>query len=186
MVSCERFLDEYSSFRDGELPTWEMVAFRAHLSECRSCDRYHRVVCEGVEVLRTLPELEVSSDFGARLQHRIWHEEMDRSAHHRRLRTVRLSGAIGIAAAAAGVAVGLGMRSEAEGPVALPPVAVESGIGAYLVDAPHTEAGSVTSELARLGVRVCELPYHDVVYRHDATLVASLAEYAGDPVPTTR
>jgi len=183
MVNCERFLDEFSSFRDGVLPVWEMAAFRAHRDECPACARYDRVVRDGVEVLRSLPELEVSDDFGARLQHRLWHEDMDRLEQRRRARTVRFAGGVGITAAAAGLALGLVIRP-AEGPTeSLAPLAtVETqGLGGYVVDDPHREVGRVSSELARLGVRVYELPYHDVVYRPDATLVTSLAAYAGDP-----
>lgn len=188
MVNCERFLDEYSSFRDGDLPVWEMAAFRAHRDECPACAHYDRVVGEGVEVLRSLPELEVSEDFGARLQHRLWHEDMDRLEQRRRARTVRFAGGVGITAAAAGLALGLMIRPAASPSEPLTPVAVESvGQGGYVVDDPHHEVGRVSSELARLGVDVYELPYHDVVYRRDATLVASLAQYAGDPtVASTR
>lgn len=187
MVNCERFLDEYSSFRDGELPLWEQVAFRAHMQECPSCARYDHVLRQGTELLGELPQLEVSDDFCARLQHRIWHEELDRMGHRRRMRSLRFTGAVGVAAAAAGIAVGVTLRPGGNAAATLPPVAVEApGIGGYVVDAPHVEVGRVTSELARLGVRMYELPYHDVVYRHDATLVASLAEYTGDPAPPSR
>lgn len=187
MVNCERFLDEYSSFRDGELPLWEQVAFRAHMDECPSCARYDRVLREGTELLGELPRLEVSEDFCARLQHRIWHEDLDRLEHRRRSRTVRFAGGVGLAAALAGMGVGLSLRPGGEAVPALAPVAVESpDVGAYVVDAPHVEVGRITSELARLGVRMYEVPYHDVVYRHDATLVASLAEYTGVPAPPIR
>jgi anti-sigma factor RsiW len=185
MVNCDRFLDEYSSYRDGLLPTWEQAAFRAHLDECAACAHYDRVVDGGVEVLRELTPLEVSDDFGARLQHRIWHEELDRLRGRRRSPALRVTGAVGLAAAAAGVAIGFSIRPSPS--LAPEQVAVENaGVGSYFVDGFHAEAGSVSSQLARLGVRVYELPYHDVVYRRDATLVASLAEYAGDPyvVPT--
>jgi hypothetical protein len=189
MVNCERFLDDYSSFRDGLLPMREMAAFRAHLDECPCCAHYDRVVCEGVEVLHALPQLEVSEDFGARLQHRIWHEDMDRLEVRRRARTFRFAGGVGITAAAAGLALGLVIRPAASRVEALAPVAtVETqGVGGYVVDDPHPEVGRVSSELAQLGVRVYELPYHDVVYRRDATLVASLAEYsaASDQAATT-
>jgi hypothetical protein len=181
MVNCERFLDDYSTFRDGELPARERVAFQAHLDECAACAHYDRVVAGGVEILRDLPRLEVSEDFGARLQHRIWHEELDRMRGRRRARTVGMTGAMGLAAALAGVAIGLSLRTERALTPADPLALENDGVGGYVVDGAHPEAGSVSSQLARLGVHVYELPYHDVVYRRDATLVASLAEYAGDP-----
>jgi hypothetical protein len=185
MVNCERFLNEYSSFRDGELPLWDAAAFRAHLDECASCAHYDRVIDRGVELLLDLPSLEVSDDFNARLQHRIWHEELDRLQNGRRSRVVRFTGVVGLAAAAAGVAIGLQLRPSATGAAPYRPVAVENaGVGGYQVDGHPAEAGLVSSQLARLGVRVYELPYHDVVYRRDATLVASLAEYAPDPIAT--
>ena len=181
MITCERFLDDYSSFRDGMLPTWEEVAFRAHTEECPPCARYHRVLSEGIELLQELPEMEVSDDFCARLQHRIWHEELE-TLRRRRGHSGRTTALVGVAAAAAGMAIGLGLRHVEDAARTLPGVSVERpGIGGYAVQDVHT-GGSMASELARVGVRVYELPYHDVVYGQDPTLVASLAEYGGSPV----
>ena len=43
MVDCARFLDEYSDYRDGLLPTEVLAEFEGHLGSCASCARYDRV-----------------------------------------------------------------------------------------------------------------------------------------------
>ncbi len=150
MTSCERFLAGYSAFRDDALPWEERVEFEVHLDECASCARYDRVLRRGAEVYRDLPELEVSDDFSARLQHRIFTEDLETA----RARGGRSDGA---ALAALGMA---------------------AAIAAAAWDGPaHREAGRVTSQLARLGVAVAELPYHDLVFKKDGPLVATLAAY---------
>jgi anti-sigma factor RsiW len=75
VVNCEVFLAEYSSLCDGLLSDEVAVEMEVHRDECESCARYDRVLRQGTELFRALPELEVSDDFGARLQHRIWHVE---------------------------------------------------------------------------------------------------------------
>lgn len=177
MVDCARFLEEYSAYRDGILPAAELAVFDGHLATCASCARYDRVVQRGTALVRELPEIEVSDDFGARLQHRIWHEEMDRRTRTRRLRTAGYAGSMALAAAFAGVAVGV--SRDGESPRSLPAAVAGHfpALDALVVDAAHPEAGRVSTQLARLGVRIAELPYHDVVYRREGALVASLAAY---------
>lgn len=84
MVDCSQFLDRYSDFRDGHLESRLQGAYEAHLAACPSCSRYHRVVCQGVELFRDLPRAKPSGDFLPRLQHRIYHvdDELRQSARH--------------------------------------------------------------------------------------------------------
>lgn len=184
MTSCERFLAGYSAFRDDALPWEERVEFEVHLDECASCARYDRVVSRGAQVFRELPELEVSEDFAARLQHRIFTEDLEAA----RARTERRSAgaafaSVGVAAAIAAAAWVPLMREQAgdDAAQAAAPVSVAERLASW--DAPaHFEAGRVTSQLMRLGVAVAELPYHDLVFKKDGPLVASVAAFAdADP-----
>ena len=101
MLDCAEFLEDYTDFRDGSLEAGRRVDFEAHLAACASCARYDRVLREGVELFRGLPEIEPSSDFLPRLQHRIFHVEDEA-----RLRERRASGASAVLIGGIAVAIG--------------------------------------------------------------------------------
>jgi hypothetical protein len=69
---CERFLEEYSDFRDGLLSAEQQEEFERHLETCMQCSRYHRVVQRGLELLTSLPPAHSSGDFMPRLRHRLY------------------------------------------------------------------------------------------------------------------
>lgn len=72
-VACSVFLARHSAYLDDELLPRERAAHERHQAACASCARYARVLASGVDVLRSLPALEPSPDFEARLQHRLFH-----------------------------------------------------------------------------------------------------------------
>ncbi|MWK27889.1 zf-HC2 domain-containing protein, partial [Escherichia coli] len=152
-----------SEYRDGLLPDAEHGAFAAHLDACASCARYGRVVGKGVRMLRDEPELEVSEDFMARLQHRIYHvDEEKRSSAGRRARGVAAGGTLAAAAALAGVTLLNGRGDEA---TAMPSVAVQSGSAAAAsmaaAEAENASTG-LGARLEQVGVEVYPMPYRDV------------------------
>jgi anti-sigma factor RsiW len=179
MTSCERFLAGYSAFRDDVLPWEERVEMEVHLDECPSCARYDRVVSRGAEVYRELPQLEVSEDFAARLQHRIYTEDLEAVRARNASRSATAVATMGMAAAlAAAVSVPLVREfagGEAPRQAAASTVPFAERLAAW--DGAHREAGRVTSQLARLGVAVAELPYHDLVFKKDGPLVTTVAAY---------
>ena len=75
MVDCARFLDNYSEFRDGLLPSDQENHFEDHLQACDSCAQYDRVVRDGVKVFRSLPQLTPAPDFQLRLMGRLYARE---------------------------------------------------------------------------------------------------------------
>ena len=188
MMSCEWFLAGYSAFRDDALPWEERVEFEVHMDECDSCARYHRVVSRGAEVYRELPELEVSDDFAARLQHRIFSEDLEaaRARNERRSAGAALA-SLGVAAAIAAAAWVPLVRQQVQSgaPVARSVEQAAPFTGLLLAwDGPmHGEAGRVTSQLVRLGVAVTELPYHDLVFKKDGPLATVAAFSEGAPGP---
>lgn len=95
-VACSVFLARHSAYLDDDLLPRERSAHERHQAECASCARYARVLASGVDVLRSLPELEPSADFEARLQHRLFHLQ-DEAALRERGRSSR----VWLAAAAA-------------------------------------------------------------------------------------
>lgn len=121
MLDCSDFLEEYTGFRDGSLEAARHAALSSHVERCASCARYDRVVRGGVEIVRSLPEIEPSGDFLPRLQHRIYHLE-DADA----LRERRASGASAVLLSGIALAIGATawaplMRTSAP-VVELPPV----------------------------------------------------------------
>lgn len=124
MVDCSDVLDRYSEFRDGVLEHELERAFEAHLQACSSCARYDRVVGEGVGVFRALPELSPSSDFEARLQHRLFSVE-DQLNQGRRASGASLATTVGICAAIT-LGAWLPTVKTDSTPVRLPPVVAHS------------------------------------------------------------
>jgi anti-sigma factor RsiW len=163
-MDCDVFLDGYSEYRDGLLPGAEHGAFAAHLAECASCARYDRVIGKGVRMLRDEPELEVSEDFMARLQHRIYHiDEEKRSSAGRRARGVAAGGTLAAAAALAGMT----LMNSGDDAAAMPGVAVQSGsaVAASMVAAEAENAATgLGARLEQVGVEVYPMPYRDVLY----------------------
>lgn len=121
-MNCQEFLARHSEYLDGELDAPEVSLFEAHIANCPSCSRYDRVVRGGLQLVRQLPEIEPSSDFFPRLQHRIYHvEEASRAAS--RPSSVGAILSLAVAGALAVLAWGPFLRLEfggagADGPVA--------------------------------------------------------------------
>jgi len=69
---CDRFLQEYSDYRDGALSAEREVEFREHVVACPCCARYDRVLRAGSELLAGLPSEQPQDDFMPRLQHRLY------------------------------------------------------------------------------------------------------------------
>lgn len=180
-MDCQKFLEEYTAWRDGDLSWPEAEAFEAHVDECPSCARYDRVVRRGAALFRDLPELEVSEDFGARLQHSLYDVDEERRKAALRAPAGAAVGTLALAALVAAVAWVPLMRPQGAVP-ALPAVAVQAPARDFvsrLVSVPHLEATNLTSRLASIGVSVEEMPYHEVVFRPEGAL-AVLASYESD------
>ena len=58
-MDCDRFIDNYTDYRDGRLDAVARQAVSLHLSECDRCSRYDRVLSAGVDLLRSM---DVESD----------------------------------------------------------------------------------------------------------------------------
>ncbi len=70
---CSEFLEGYSEFADERLSPASYAAFHEHVRTCPACQRYHRVLRQGIAECRSLPEVHPSPDFTPRLQHRLFH-----------------------------------------------------------------------------------------------------------------
>ncbi|MEK6255526.1 MAG: hypothetical protein N2B05_12590 [Gemmatimonadales bacterium] len=71
-MSCDRFIERYTDFRDGLLDVEAPVEVESHLAACACCARYDRVMRRGLELLSDIPLPESSDDFMPRLRHRLY------------------------------------------------------------------------------------------------------------------
>jgi len=81
---CNRFLQEYSDYRDGALSVDQEAEFREHVAKCPCCARYDRVLRVGSDLLAHLPAEQPTDDFMPRLQHRLYNVDeglIDMPAH---------------------------------------------------------------------------------------------------------
>jgi len=74
-MKCSEYLALSSEFRDGQIQAGISAEIEAHLGSCPMCHRHQEALREGVDLLRSIPGLDVSVDFRARLEHRIFHIE---------------------------------------------------------------------------------------------------------------
>ncbi|HUF11853.1 MAG TPA: zf-HC2 domain-containing protein [Longimicrobiales bacterium] len=73
-MNCREFLERYSEYADGLLPSAEATRLRSHAESCAACARYDRVVRRGAELARDLlPRVHVSGEFEHRVRHRLFH-----------------------------------------------------------------------------------------------------------------
>mgnify|MGYP001820395787 CR=1 FL=1 len=101
---CDRFIQEYSEYRDGVLTPDREAEFREHVAACPCCARYDRVLRAAGDLLAQLPSAEPHDDFMPRLQHRLYNIDEglgDMPAH-------RFAGAAAlVGVAAVGILAGL-------------------------------------------------------------------------------
>lgn len=173
MMDCDVFLDGYSDFRDGLLAPGERDAYSAHLAACGSCARYDRVLARGVGMLRDEEPLEVSEDFMARLQHRIYHEDEVRVQRRRGSRARVVAGSLAAAAAVGAVTL---VATDGAAPASQAPLAVQPASADEIAAEAQNAQTGLGARLEQVGVQVYPMPYRDVLYR--TASVASSAHAA--------
>ncbi len=72
-MNCSDYVFALTDLDEGALEEEDVRGLEAHLESCPACNRYRAVVEKGAELLRALPEPELTEDFGPRLQHRLYH-----------------------------------------------------------------------------------------------------------------
>lgn len=71
-MNCSDYVAALTDHLDGSALEEDVRGLEAHLESCAACRRYRAVVEKGAELLRALPEPELTEDFGPRLQHRLY------------------------------------------------------------------------------------------------------------------
>jgi hypothetical protein len=70
-LTCREFLEGHSDYLDDLLIPERARWFDQHVGSCRSCERYDRVVRQGLLVARNLPDVQPSAHFHEKLQARL-------------------------------------------------------------------------------------------------------------------
>jgi hypothetical protein len=70
-LSCREFLEGHSDYLDDLLVPERARWFDRHAAGCRSCQRYDRIVRQGLLLARNLPEVQPSAHFHEKLQARL-------------------------------------------------------------------------------------------------------------------
>jgi hypothetical protein len=73
-MDCREFRDKHVAFVDDLLPAVEMDAMQEHVTVCSRCSRQNTAIRRSLMLVRSLPSIEPSPDFIARLNARL--EEM--------------------------------------------------------------------------------------------------------------
>ena len=70
-MDCREFLDNHALFVDLRCSAIEERAFQAHTAECPKCAHHDAMVRRSLLVVKSLPTIEPSADFRARLDARL-------------------------------------------------------------------------------------------------------------------
>jgi len=105
-MDCRGFRENHAAFLDGEAGDEQFVAMQRHVADCTACAAHDTAVRRALLIVRNLPPIEPSADFGARLRLRLQSVEVDRSSTGVRVRMGTLrSSATAFAALAAGLLI---------------------------------------------------------------------------------
>lgn len=70
-MTCSEFIEGFSDYVDGVGEPAHMEAARAHLDACASCLRYDRTYRQGIDLLRSFPDVAVHDGFVPELDKRL-------------------------------------------------------------------------------------------------------------------
>jgi hypothetical protein len=122
-MDCRDFRDKHFAFVDDMLPGIELVGMQVHLSECESCARHDAMIRRSLMLFRSLPMIQPSPDFSARLEQKIREAVAADAAAAHGDRTRRLAFAVTITSAAMLAYIGVALRHvDTPQDLALPPV----------------------------------------------------------------
>lgn len=126
-MDCREFRRNHVAFVDDLLPGIDLVRMQRHLIECEACAHHDTLVRRALLVVRNIPGIRPSADFGERLEARL--RAVRAEGCHADLHTAASRGTFGtFAALATGVAaaglIGVAMlkADHDHGDVRLPPV----------------------------------------------------------------
>jgi anti-sigma factor RsiW len=129
-MDCRTFRENHAAFLDGEVGDEQFVVMQRHVADCTACAAHDTAIRRALLIVRNLPPIELSADFGPRLRQRLQGIEVHRSSRGVRVGIGHMrSPASAFAALAAGLMIAgfvgvssLHRTSVAVRPLALAPV----------------------------------------------------------------
>ena len=109
-MDCRDFREKHFAFVDDTLPGIELVGMQMHLLECESCSRHDANIRRSLMLFRSLPTIEPSSGFSARLDQKLQEARLADAAAMRGTRTRRLAAAVTITSAVMLAYIGVSLR----------------------------------------------------------------------------
>jgi anti-sigma factor RsiW len=100
-MSCQDCIAQANEFLDETLDTLERARHQAHLERCPPCARYHRVLRDGLRLVRDVDEIQPSASFAGRLHGRLRGLEEEQAGRER----AALTGASAVIAVAGLIAL---------------------------------------------------------------------------------
>jgi hypothetical protein len=70
-MDCREFQEKHFAFVDDTLPGIELVGVQMHLHECEKCAKHDSAVRRSLMLFRSLPPIQPSAGFSARLQEKL-------------------------------------------------------------------------------------------------------------------
>ncbi len=109
-MDCRDFREKHFAFVDDTLPGIELVGMQVHLLECDSCSEQDAKIRRSLILFRSLPTIEPSSGFSARLDQKLCEARLADAASMRGTRARRLAAAVTITSAVMLAYIGIALR----------------------------------------------------------------------------
>ena len=156
-MDCREFRRNHVAFVDDLLPGIDLVRMQRHLLECEACAHHDTLVRRALLVVRNVPSIKPSADFGERLEARL--RAVRAEGRRTELHTVASRGTLGtFAALATGVAaaglIGVAMLNVDHGHAvpSLPPVVASIPAGQDAESLPIPASAIVASASTGMSV----------------------------------
>jgi hypothetical protein len=109
-MDCRDFREKHFAFVDDTLPGIELVGMQMHLMECEACSHHDANIRRSLMLFRSLPTIEPSPGFSARLDQKILQVRLADAAAMRGTRTRRFAAAITVTSVVMLAYIGVSLR----------------------------------------------------------------------------
>ena len=122
-MDCREFRDKHFAFVDDTLPGIELAGMQMHLTECGCCARHDATIRRSLMLFRSLPSIQPSPGFSARLEQKLREARIADAALAQGGRTRRLAAAVTITSAVMLAYIGFSLRQvDTPQDIVFPPV----------------------------------------------------------------
>jgi hypothetical protein len=140
-MDCREFHDKHLAFVDDTLAGIELVGMQMHLTECESCSRRDATIRRSLMLFRSLPAIEPSHDFSAKLEQRLKAIKFaEATGSHRTPSRRAVGAAMAVSSMLMLTYIGVSLRRvDVPQDIILPPVVATADLPINPADAPAAE-----------------------------------------------